>query len=207
MGPLPAALVVALAGVAPAGPVIVNTVKSDVPEPGLFAADTRYAITFQGNAFGDPSYAPTTPAGERWAVGFDPIDSLTDASFAPSVTWEPRGVLLHVATVEPVGPFSGNPNISPRPAEERPSAGEPLEPLWLVVFGSLVVGGIVALHRRMSARTQREVQPTADRTSSEIVPLSVASSSANARHITRPSNTRWSNATCTGNSPAGVTFP
>jgi len=207
MGPLPAALVVTLAGVAPVGPVAANAVKTDVPEPGLFAADTRYDIALQRGTAGDLSSALAAPAGGWWAVGLDPIDTLTDTSFTPHMTWEPRGVLLHVAAVEPVGPFSGNPNIAPRPAGERPPAGEPLEPLWLVALGSLVVGGIVALSRRMSARARREVQPAADRTSSEIVPLRIASSSANARHTTRPSNTRWSNATCTGNSPASVTFP
>ena len=81
-----------------------------------------------------------------------PDDHLTDISHAPLVTWEPRGLLLCVATTERAHPFSGNPNIEPRPTDDPPSR-EPIEPLWLVMFGSLIVGGIVAVQRRLSARS------------------------------------------------------
>ena len=48
--------------------------------------------------------------------------------------------------------FTTTINIEPRPTDDPPSR-EPIEPLWLVVFGSLIVGGIVAVQRRFSSRS------------------------------------------------------
>lgn len=154
---LVAALVATSVGVASAGPIVVSTPRSDDPGAALILAsfaDSRRGIALQENILGDLSHTFTTPAGGRYAVRFDSTDDqLADVPHAPFITWEPRGLLLCATAAEPARPFSGNPAIEPRPADDRPLPGEPLELFWLVVFGSLVVGGIVAVQRRFSARS------------------------------------------------------
>src|SRR4051794_18273149 len=121
MGPLAATALVALAGVAPAGPVVVHTARVD--DPGAESvvanfADSRPLVTLQWDALGD---AP--PRGQH-GVRFDPADdAFADNSPVQPFAWESRGLLLTMA-VEPVGPFSGNPAIEPRPA----AAPRPREP-------------------------------------------------------------------------------
>lgn len=156
---LAAALVATSAGIVSAGPIVANTSKADASGTELIAtslADTRHGITLQKSTFGELSHSLITPLGGLSVVWPVPADNLlADSSYTPLIPWESRGLLLCVASTERAYPFSGNPGIEPRPTDDPPLS-EPIELLWLVAFGSLIVGGIVAVQRRFSTRSGEE---------------------------------------------------